>query len=106
MRPLNIVEQARALNLYDRAPRVDIEGLQQQRLDALVAHARGRSGFYRERLPSSDGGVELRTLPTLDKATLMERWDEVVCDPRLRRDSLLDRLAGPPSVEPYLGEST
>jgi hypothetical protein len=37
-----------------------------------VAHAREHSGFYRERLPSSDGGVELRTLPTLDKATLME----------------------------------
>jgi phenylacetate-CoA ligase len=34
----------------------------------------------------------------------MEGWDEIACDPRLRRDSLLDRLAGPPSAEPYHDE--
>jgi phenylacetate-CoA ligase len=104
MSPPDIVEQARALNARDRAPRAEIEALQQRRLDALVAHARERSAYYRERLPASEGRVELRTLPALGRATLMERWDQIVCDARLRRDTLLERLAGPPSAEPYLGE--
>jgi phenylacetate-CoA ligase len=34
--------------------------------------------------------VELRRLPVLDKTLLMEHFDELVCDPRLRRDQLLD----------------
>jgi phenylacetate-CoA ligase len=104
MSPLDVVEQARALSARDRTPRAEIEAVQHQRLDALVAHARERSPYYRGRLPSSDGHVELRTLPTLDKATLMDRWDEIVCDAQLRRDTLLEHLAGPPSAEPYLGE--
>jgi phenylacetate-coenzyme A ligase PaaK-like adenylate-forming protein len=104
MSALDVVEQARTLSARDHAPRADIEAVQQRRLDALVAHARERSPYYRERLRSPDGRVELRTLPTLDKATLMDRWDEIVCDPKLRRDTLLERLAGPPSAEPYLGE--
>jgi phenylacetate-CoA ligase len=104
MTPLDAVEQACALTARDRVPHAEIEAVQQQRLDALVAHARERSAYYRERLSSSDRHVELHTLPTLDKATLMDRWDEIVCDTRLRRDPLLERLAGPPSAEPYLGE--
>jgi hypothetical protein len=30
----------------------------------------------------------------LDKATLMERFDDIVCDRRLRRDALLEHLDG------------
>jgi phenylacetate-CoA ligase len=104
MSPLDVVAQAQALSARDRAPRGEVEAMQRQRLDALVAHARERSPYYRGRLPSSGGRVELRTLPTLDKATLMDRWDEIVCDAQLRRDTLLERLAGPPRAEPYLGE--
>jgi phenylacetate-CoA ligase len=104
MGALDVVEQARLLSARDRVARADIEAGQQRSLDALVAHARERSSYYRELLPSPDGPVELRTLPTLDKATLMDRWDEIVCDARLRRDTLLERLAEPPSAEPYLGE--
>ncbi len=48
-----------------------------------------RSAFYRERIGRPTGPVELGRLPTLDKATMMERFDELVTDPRLRRDELL-----------------
>jgi hypothetical protein len=34
MRPLDVVEQARALSARDRVPRAEIEAVQQQRLDA------------------------------------------------------------------------
>jgi hypothetical protein len=36
------------------------------------------------------GPVQLTRLPVLDKPLLMEHFDELVCDPRLRRDELLD----------------
>jgi len=34
---------------------------------------------------------QLQCLPVLDKSLLMEHFDELVCDSRLRRDQLLDR---------------
>ena len=33
----------------------------------------------------------------------MERFDDIVCDPRLRRDALRAHLAGAPAAEPYRG---
>jgi phenylacetate-CoA ligase len=58
---------------------------------AAAAH----SPFYRRWLaetgPLGDGPVELQRLPVLDKSLLMEHFDELVCDRRLRRDQLLDR---------------
>ena len=45
--------------------------------------------FYRERIGRPTGPVALGRLPTLEKATMMEHFDELVTDPRLRRDELL-----------------
>jgi phenylacetate-CoA ligase len=97
------VARARALVLTARAPRAERDPVRQQRLDALVGHARARSPFYRDRLRPPSGPVDLASLPTVDKATLMAHFDDVVCDRRLRRDALLEHLATG-SVEPYLGE--
>jgi phenylacetate-CoA ligase len=97
------VAQARALVAADRAPRAERDRARQQRLDELVRHARDRSPFYREHLPAPAGPVELASLPTVDKATLMARFDDVVCDRRVRRDGVLEHLASG-SAEPHLGE--
>ena len=95
------IAQARAFVETGRRPRAHIRRIQRRRLAALVEHARRHSPYYREVLPP---GSELDTLPTLDKTTLMERFDDIVCDPRLRRDVLLEHLAGPGGHAPYLGE--
>ena len=92
---------ARALAGGDRAPEAERARGRQERLDALVRHARERSPFYREHLPPPSGHVDLASLPTVDKATLMARFDDVVCDRRLRRDDLLRYLAAEPGG-PYL----
>ncbi len=47
--------------------------------------------------------VELERLPTLDKAEMMERFDGLVTDPRLRRDSLRAWVEGLGRDELYLG---
>ena len=80
---------SRELAERERWPRERLARFQQQRLDELVRHAVAHSPFYRERIGRPSGPVELGRLPTLEKATMMERFDELVTDPRLRRDELL-----------------
>lgn len=74
-------------------------------LRALVAHAAAGSPYYREALgPFADGDdVSLEDLPTLPKSTLMDEWDRVVTDPRLRLADLEAHLEEG-SPEPLLGE--
>ena len=50
------------------------------------------------------GRVELSALPVLTKAELMERFDDIVSDPRLRRDELLEHLGRIHDDTLYLGE--
>lgn len=73
------------------ADRERLERFQDERLAELARYAAGRSPFWRERLPS--GRVELSALPVLTKAEVMERFDDLVTDRRLRRDELLEHLA-------------
>src|SRR5919109_4889019 len=70
----------------------------------LLADVVVRSPYYLEALGSDAAGRPLESLPTLPKATLMEQWDRIVCDPRLRRDEVAAHAAGECSTEPYLGE--
>jgi hypothetical protein len=79
----------------EHGPRAQLAAHQQQRLETVVRHAAAHSPFYRQWLaetgPLGDGPAELRRLPVLDKALLMEHFHELVCDRRLHRDQLLDR---------------
>lgn len=51
----------------------------------ILGFAVTRSPFYRERFAGRPlDGAPLASLPTLDKETLMERWDDVVTVPDLR----------------------
>lgn len=90
---------ARRLRDQERWPREQLMCLQQKRLDEFVRFAVMHSPYYRERIGSIAGPVELDQLPTLDKATMMARLDDVVTDRRLRRDDLtrhVEDLTGDP----------
>jgi phenylacetate-CoA ligase len=85
------LRQARAGAERERWPRDRLERFQRERLDALVRHAARHSPLYRERLAGTlDGSVRLEQLPTITKAEAMDRFDDLVCDPALRRDALLE----------------
>jgi phenylacetate-CoA ligase len=107
-----LIDVARALRLAraaaerERWPRERLVRHQQEAVDAIVRHAVARSPFYRERFAGLVGAepVTLSALPGLDKATMMERFDDVVCDRRLRRDALLEHLDGLDHDALYLGE--
>ena len=74
--------------------RAELADHQQERLEVVVRHAATHSPFYRRYFAETgalaDGPVQLTRLPVLDKSLLMEHFDELVCDPRLGRDDLLD----------------
>ena len=82
---------ARELAARERWPKERLRRHQQERLETVVRHAVAHSPYYRQRLAGTvdEAPVELERLPTLDKAEMMERFDGLVTDPRLRRDSLL-----------------
>lgn len=65
---------------------VEIASLRQERLARLIGFARDKSPYYRklyERLPATV--TDLRMLPPVAKSDLMEKFDEWVTDPAVKR---------------------
>jgi putative adenylate-forming enzyme len=90
------LRMARTQTGREHGPRAQLASRQQQRLETVVRHAAAHSPFYRQWFARTGGlgtgPVDLARLPVLDKSLLMEHFDELVCDPRLRRDQLLDQV--------------
>ena len=97
------LRHARALAERERWPVERREARQRERLTDLVRHAVRHSAYYREALAGYDPAVGAGSLPALSKATMMERFDELVCDQRLRRDALLRHVERLRDDELYLG---
>jgi len=97
------LRHARGLAERERRPRERREARQRERLTALVAHAREHSPYWSEALTGYDPEAGVASLPILDKATMMERYDDVVTDRRLRRDALLEHVERLDDDELYLG---
>ncbi len=82
---LPAIRRSRELARHDRWTSEQLQAHQQQRLIEIVDHARTRSAFYR-RLYQDIDEFDLERLPVIDKATVMDHFDELVCDPRLMSD--------------------
>jgi phenylacetate-CoA ligase len=87
---------ARELIGHDTWSADELAAWQRRRLDALVRHAVASSPFYRERYAGLEPGdpVELSRLPVVDKATVMDRFDDLVCDRRLTLAAVEAHLDG------------
>jgi phenylacetate-CoA ligase len=87
---------ARELIAHDTWTTEQLAALQRRRLHELVRHAMASSPFYRERYAGLDPGdpVDLGRLPVVDKATVMERFDDLVCDRRLTLAAVEAHLDG------------
>jgi phenylacetate-coenzyme A ligase PaaK-like adenylate-forming protein len=97
------LRHARGLAERERWPTERREERKRERLTDLVRHAARHSAYYREALAGYDPAVGAGSLPELSKATMMERFDEVVCDQRLRRDALLRHAEQLRDDDLYLG---
>jgi phenylacetate-CoA ligase len=88
------LRSARELRERERWPRGRLREHQRARLAELVRHAVAHAPGWRERLGGLTPGAPfaLSDLPVLTKQELMDRFDELVTDRRLRRDDLLARV--------------
>jgi phenylacetate-coenzyme A ligase PaaK-like adenylate-forming protein len=77
----SVMAQSKRLAAQERLAPPELERVSRERLARLLAHARERSAFYRERIPV--GAVSLERVPVLEKAELMDRFDDMVTDPAL-----------------------
>jgi phenylacetate-CoA ligase len=90
---------------HDRWTAEELQADQRRRLEAVVRHAAERSRLYRELYAGLGAGdrVELDRLPVVDKATVMERFDDLVTDRRLTLASVEAHLDGLARDELLLG---
>ena len=96
------MRESRRLLERERWPRARIESFQRERLAELTRYAAERAPVWRERV--APGTTEPTDLPVLTKAQLMEDFDGLVTDPRLRLDALLEHLDRIDQDELYLDE--
>jgi phenylacetate-CoA ligase len=85
-------------------PREEIHRVRDERLRALVRHARQHSPWHRKRLahldPHTVSPADLATVPPMTKADLMANWDDIVTDPEVRLADAqrhIDSLGAAPS---------
>src|SRR5262245_44352852 len=79
---------------------------QQDELRELIRYAVARAPYYREALAAeaAEGDVSLDELPTLPKQLLMEQFNRVVTDPRLRLEDVESHLVGSTPAALLLGD--
>jgi phenylacetate-coenzyme A ligase PaaK-like adenylate-forming protein len=90
----------------ERWSRLELEAFQRRRLSALVRYAIEHSRFYRDLygpVPPS-GAIDLEALPIVSKTLMMDNFDWVVTDPRLRLEELEHHVAELEDDDSYLGE--
>jgi phenylacetate-coenzyme A ligase PaaK-like adenylate-forming protein len=93
--PADVYPMVGELTAHDAWSRDKLLEQQGRRLDAMLRRAVQASTYYRSVLGRSvDAGAPLEELPILTKSTLMEQWDRIVTDPRLRLRDAEAHLAG------------
>lgn len=93
---------------HEKMSRGDLEALKRKKFRKLVTHAREHSPYYAQLMQVR--GLEAATcrpedFPELTKSILMENFDRLVTDPRIRKQAVADFLAR--STDPldlFLGE--
>ncbi|MBW2700269.1 MAG: phenylacetate--CoA ligase family protein [Deltaproteobacteria bacterium] len=89
------------LRRHDKQSLARIEEQQALRLQEVVRFAKERSPYYRDLYKDVDPdspGFSVRDLPTTNKSELMARFDEVVTDPSLKMDAIMDWTRDPGQV--------
>ncbi len=91
--PATLGANATTLLQRDRWSPEQLVDYQRERLRGLIRHAVEHSPYYRTALGPGAERTELSDLPTLPKRVLMEQFDRIVTDRRLRLADLEPFLA-------------
>ncbi len=89
-----LITRIREMKKAEALGEPELKQLQERRFKGLLRCVLRSSPFYRQYY-SDHGidienvdGIELQDLPTIDKQLMMEHYDRLVCDSRLRREEL------------------
>lgn len=98
------VLRSRAVEIleYDSWPRERLLELQRARLRRLLEHAVAHSPYYRDALGPDAADADLAALPTLPKQVLLDEFDRIVTDRRLRSSDLERFVADADAGADYL----
>jgi phenylacetate-CoA ligase len=101
----SVRQVAATLSARDTWSRAALLDVQRQRLKSLLEHAVAASPYYRDTIGSAvSAGTPLDDLPILTKTMLMNEWDRIVTDPRLRLRDVEAHLAGDRRGDLLLGQ--
>ena len=100
------VRETRALADHETLTPAELAAYQRRRFGAMLRHAATHSSYYRERLAGIDleQDVDPASVPTLDKATMLDHFDAIVTDPRLRLTELEQHVQSSASEGLHLAE--
>ena len=80
MKKTGILRAMKLCRDYDRMSEGKREEVREQRLRDLVAYVRENSPYYKELYKDVRDDFELADLPSVDKRTLMDNWNDWICD--------------------------
>lgn len=84
MKKTGILKAMKLCADYEKMGVEEREALRKRRLVELVKHARENSPYYGKLYAGVPEDFELKDLPPVDKRSLMENWDDWVCDRGLK----------------------
>jgi phenylacetate-coenzyme A ligase PaaK-like adenylate-forming protein len=96
--PLEFGARALLLKSIVKKPREEIDEITRAHLARLVAHARARSGFWRDKLDGVSAELQLTDLPTSNKPELMENFDAALTVDDVTRDDAEEFFAEPANL--------
>ena len=77
--------------------------IQKRRLKKLVKHAHSHSPFYRNLYQNLKEDFDLAELPFVTKTQMMEAFDEVVTDPQITMDKIIEFTSDPDNIGRKIG---
>lgn len=83
MKKIGIFKVMKLCKDYEKMNAEEKQEIRRQRLQEIVEHARKNSPYYKKLYRDVPESFELTDLPPTDKKTLMENWNDWICDRNL-----------------------
>lgn len=88
MRNIGIFKAMKLCKDYEKMSEDKKQEIRKQRLEEIVNHARENSPYFKKLYEEVPENFELTNLPPTDKKSLMEHWDDWVCDRDLKLEEV------------------
>lgn len=104
MRKTGIVKAMLLCKKYEKMSHQEREEIRNLRFQDIVNHARKNSPYYARLYSTLPSDFTLADLPVTDKRTLMENWDNWVCDENLKLADVEKFMENPDNIGALLNK--